>query len=385
MPPHHAPKPPPPTGHTFTLTTALDNIAGGPGNDTFNGTFSDGGIGAGNTFQIGDILAGNGGIDKLVITPNHAIGAGGAATSLVDALWAHVTGIEDISITTRAGAQTITTGPFFEAAFAPAGVHLTTTSDAGAITVNMGTFTGAATLSTTSHAGAQTITTGSGLATVEASSGAGALTISGADLATVTATTTGAGAQTITSTGAGPVTVTATDHSGDQTITLGNGNNKVTVADTTGSGLVTITVGNGNNAVTAGGSNNVATVEHVTVGSGHNIITLSALHAHVDTLSFSAANGGSTTDFTTVSNARAADTITWDIAALNATIHNEGAVGSIALGIAGANLVDGYNTFTNGGHTYAYEYTGNPLTSELVGIVGIHTITASTAVAAIAT
>jgi hypothetical protein len=354
---------PPPTGMTYTLTTAVDNIVGAPGSDTFNGTYSDGGVGGGNTFQIGDTLAGgNGANNTLNITPTIAIAGGNAATSLVDTLWADITGLQNVNVTTGAGVINIATGTSFNNAFAAGGVHLTTTSTGGAINIDMATvpFTGAATITTTSTGGAQTIATGSGAATVTASSGAGAITVSGSDLLSVSATTTGAGAQTITSTAAGNVTVTATAASGTQTIVVGNGNDTINVS------------GSGNTALA-----------HITVGSGSDTITLNAGHTVVDTLTFSAANGGSTTSVTTVTNALAADTITWAHAALNATNNAEGAAASVAVGVAAAMLADGYNTFTNGGNTYIYEYTGSAATSELVALVGLHTITTTTGVATI--
>jgi hypothetical protein len=341
----------------------VDNIVGAPGSDTFNGTYSDGGVGGGNTFQIGDTLAdGNGANNTLNITPTIAIAGGNAATSLVDTLWADITGIQNVNVTTGAGVINIATGTSFNNAFAAGGVHLTTTSTGGAINIDMATvpFTGAATITTTSTDGAQTIATGSGAATVTASSGAGAITVSGSDLLSVSATTTGAGAQTITSTAAGNVTVTATAASGTQTIVVGNGNDTINVS------------GSGNTALA-----------HITVGSGSDTITLNAGHTVVDTLTFSAANGGSTTSVTTVTNALAADTITWAHAALNATNNAEGAAASVAVGVAAAMLADGYNTFTNGGNTYIYEYTGSAATSELVALVGLHTITTTTGVATI--
>src|SRR5665213_2429018 len=86
------------SGQTYTLTTAVDNIVGAPGSDTFNGTYSDGGIGGGNTFQIGDTLAGGGGANNtLNITPTIAISGGAAATSLVDALWTDITDIQNVN------------------------------------------------------------------------------------------------------------------------------------------------------------------------------------------------------------------------------------------------------------------------------------------------
>lgn len=188
----------------FTLTTQDDNLGGGLGNDSFTGVYSDGGVGGGNTFNIGDILYGGAGINTLNINPNLAIGAGAAATSLPDGLWAHITNIGNVDVTTNAGALTITSGPFFETAFAAAGVDLTATTGAGAMTIDMTAFTGADTINAmTSGAGAQTITAGSGPTTVTATAFAGPQTISGANLVTVVVTDDGAGSQTVTSTGAG--------------------------------------------------------------------------------------------------------------------------------------------------------------------------------------
>jgi hypothetical protein len=95
------------------LTTQKDDFVGGLGNDTFIGTYSNGGGGDGNTFNLGDILDGGGGINTLIINPNAAVGAGAAATTLPDGLWTDITNIEDVDVTTAAGALTITAGPFF--------------------------------------------------------------------------------------------------------------------------------------------------------------------------------------------------------------------------------------------------------------------------------
>ena len=254
------------SGLTFTLTTGMDNITGTSGNDVFVGTYNDAGTG---TFNNTDVLNGNGGTDTLHITP-----IGVAAITPADAYWTGITGIEKIVIdTTGAGAQTITTGAAFQAAFAAASVDLTTTSNGGAITIDSSTFTGAATLTTSSGAGAQTITTGSGLAAVTATSTDGALTITGANLVTVTATS-DAGAQTITSTGTGPATVTATSGAGAQTIT---GANLVTVTATSDAGAQTIT-STGAGAVTVTASSGAGATTIVT-GAGNDIITLLATGA----------------------------------------------------------------------------------------------------------
>jgi len=231
-------------GSSFTLTTGVDNFSGTSGNDTFVATYD---AAVTDTFAATDILAGNEGTDTLTI--NHLIDV---AITPPDTLWTGITGIEKIVInTTGNGAQTTTTGAAFQAAFAAAGVDLTTTtSGTGAITIDSSTFTGAATLTTTSGAGAQTITTGSGVTTVTATSAAGALTIAGANLATVTAITTGAGAQTITSTGAGAVTVIATSDAGATTITTGAGKDTITLLASAAAGANTITGGAGADTIT---------------------------------------------------------------------------------------------------------------------------------------
>lgn len=172
---------------TYTLTTNGDNLVGTKANDTFNATYD---AAVTDTFGVNDFLDGGKGIDTLHI--DHLLDV---AITPPDSLWTNVRNIENVVInTTGNGAQTITTGTNFQAAFATLGVGLTTkTTGAGAINIDMTTFTGAATLNTTSTSGAQTIVTGSGATTVTASSDAGALNIKGVGLQKVFATTTGAG------------------------------------------------------------------------------------------------------------------------------------------------------------------------------------------------
>jgi len=154
--------------------------------------------------------------------------------------------------TTGAGAQTITTGALFEAAFAAGGIDLTTTSAGGAITIDMSSvpFSGTTVITTTSTGGAHTITTGSGTATVNATSTAGAITILGANLTSVSATTTGAGAQLITSTGTSAVTVNATSDSGATAVITGTGNDTITLYASSAGGLNTVNAGAGADAIT---------------------------------------------------------------------------------------------------------------------------------------
>jgi Ca2+-binding RTX toxin-like protein len=245
----------------FTMTTNVDRFTGGNSNDTFTGTYNDGATG---TFGVLDVLNGGAGIDTLIINP-----IGIAAITPSDNYWGHISNIEKVIInTTGAGAQTITTGAAFQAAFVTTGIDFTTTSGAGAITIDSSSFTGTEKFTITSGAGAQTITTGSGLATVVATTTAGAQTIVGAHLAAVTANS-GAGAQTIFSTGVGAVTVSATSVAGVQTIVTGDGNDVITA--TTTAAINIISTGAGNDLVTV----LAATSGGYTIdgGSGNDSIT----------------------------------------------------------------------------------------------------------------
>jgi hypothetical protein len=360
-----------PGGTTFTLTTTVGNFIGGPGNDTFMGTFSNGGV---NTFLVGDVLAGNGGTDTLIISPNIA----NTAMTLDDTYWAGVTGIQNIILSsTGNGAQTFSTGANFNSAFAAGGVNLTTASTGGAITIGMGTFTGAATLTTTSAAGAQTITTGSGIAVVIASSGAGALTISGANLSSVTALTTGAGAQTITSTGSSAVTVIATDVSGTQTITVGNGNNIVT--DVTGTGAVTVIVGTGSNTLSIGAATatgNTSGTFNITYGT----------HNSTGSDNITVGTGG--TSYATAANymitgAVTGDRVTFaaDAASSNAALTTMGAttLALIEAAVSGHAHAVAYGLV--GGNTYVAESVSGTLgvtDTTLIELLGTRTLTAAT-------
>lgn len=272
-----------PTSHDFALTPGADTgtaFTGTMANDSFTGTYD---AVVTDTFNDTDILNGGGGTDTLDITHHLDVDI-----TPPDALWTGIRGIEKIAIHTSGdGAQTITTGAMFEAAFHGNGVTgvdltTTTTTGAGAITISMPSFGGTATLTPTSVAGAQTIITGSGDATVNATSGAGALTIKGVGLATASATTTGNGAQTIgdaEGNGAHLVTVTATSNSGAQTITSTSAS-AVTVTATSTSGPQTIDTGTGADSVTteaATGTNNTITTnagnDTIEAGLGTDLIT----------------------------------------------------------------------------------------------------------------
>lgn len=253
------------TSANFTLTTFTDHFVGGDGNDTFNATM-DQATPANGTLNdnVLDTLTGGGGTDTLNITPTNAALTSGVG-QFSDALFTNVSAIENIVIiTTGTGAQTITTGPKFDAAFT-AGANLTTTSTTGAQTIVIAT--GSATVKSTATTGELHIS-GGGIATVtsisDASTANGGNTYSGTSLATVTATST-TGAQTIitgAAVAAAHVTMTTGDTAGN-TITTGSGNDTIVIL---ASGVAASTVGN-----------------TITAGTGADAITL-ALDASKNTI-----------------------------------------------------------------------------------------------------
>ena len=170
------------------------------------------------------------------------------------------------------------------------------------------------------------------------------------------------------------------------TITLGNGNNTVTVAaGVNAAGIINATFGDGTNTFT---DSSVNTQNLITVGSGTNTITLSnnagATNGDADSVTFSKANGGSTSSFTTITGATAAgsffanDTIVFANAASSAVVTNNGTASSIAAGVA-ARAASGFTTFSVGAAgaqtTYIYESTGTVANDQFVAVVGTHTFT----------
>ncbi|MCX7092545.1 MAG: calcium-binding protein [Methylobacter sp.] len=238
------------------LTTGTDNLTGTSGADIFTATYNDSPTGF--TFGISDVLNGGAGVDTLDIDTNHI-----DAITPIDDYWTGTSNIEKVVVHSGTGAQTITTGAAFEAAFAAAGVNLSTTSDAGAITLAMDSFTGAAAITMLSTDGAQTVSSGSGVTTVSATSTAGAQTITGPGLTKVVATSTH-GAQTIS--GDNLHSVTAVSEDGAQTIT---GVNLVNVVAHT-TGMQTITTGIGANVITA---SSTAPENIIATKAGNDIIS----------------------------------------------------------------------------------------------------------------
>ena len=171
------------------------------------------------------------------------------------------------------------------------------------------------------------------------------------------------------------------------TVTLGNGNNTVTRAAGGGTtSSMTVTFGDGTNTFT---DSTVGTQDIIRVGSGTNTISLSSnaggANGDADSVTFTKANGGNSSVFTTITGATATggffttDTIGFANAASTAVITNNGAATSIAAGVA-AKAASGFTTFTNGGNTYIYESTGTVANDQFLCVVGIHTFTATTTV-----
>ena len=218
------------------------------------------------------MLDGLAGSDTLKIT------TGAEASTPPDGLWLNKTNFEKISLdSTGNGAQVLTSGPAFQAAFGTNGVDVTVQTLLGAIDVTLTTFTGAATIHThTIGAGAHTITTGSGVSTVTATGdAAGAQTINGVGLTTVTATITGAGDQVIgTTNGGNLVSVTASiGAAGSQTI-MSTSHSDVTIGATAFSGSQIITTNAGNDHVTTTGA--VGQTATINTGAGNDVIVSSA-------------------------------------------------------------------------------------------------------------
>ncbi|MDP3480562.1 MAG: calcium-binding protein [Desulfoprunum sp.] len=315
---------------TYTLTSVGDNKTGTSGNDIFNGTYN---AAVTDTFAANDFLNGGAGRDTLHI--DHLLDV---AITPPDNLWTHISNIEKLEInTTGNGAQTITTGANFQAAFAPTGVELTTTtSGAGAIDVTMTSFTGAATLRTTSTDGAQTIVTGSGATRVTALSGAGALTIKGRGLNTAFATTTGAGAQTIgdgSGNGAHLAMVIAESAAGAQTITSTNTSTVVVVA-TSDAGQQNIITGAGADIIMASTTNSINTIG---TGAGNDTVTIFATTSGSYTINAGAGND-------TVTGGAGNDTL---IGGLGNDILNGGGGNDVISGGAGSDWAY-YDTATAG-------------------------------------
>lgn len=194
---------------SLTLGTVGSTYNAGAGDDAISSTVANLRTGA-----VYNTIDGGAGTDTLTIS-------NAAAFTMVDDDFKAISNVEKFVVTsTTTGAQSITTGGWFEAGFKAAGVDLTTTSTTGAIGITMSSFTGNATISATSAdaggAGVITIATGTGNDKVTVASNAATITntvstgagndtiIGGAGVETITG---GAGADTMTGAGGADVFV----------------------------------------------------------------------------------------------------------------------------------------------------------------------------------
>ena len=168
----------------FILGTGFATYTGGAGNDTMSGTQAQ--INTGANYNAVD---GGLGTDTLTFT-------GAGAITIVDNTLSKITGFEKIVIVdTTTQNQSITTGGWFDAAFKTNGVNLTTNSTNGTVTIDMTSFTGAATITAT------TTGVGGGAAdgriNIQTGSGADKVTVTDAATTTTNVLSTFAGNDTI--------------------------------------------------------------------------------------------------------------------------------------------------------------------------------------------
>ncbi|MDZ7786009.1 MAG: calcium-binding protein [Candidatus Saccharibacteria bacterium] len=359
---------------------SVDDISGTGGNDTFTGTRGDG---AGPyTFNSGDILDGLGSADTLNIT------TGAEASTPPDALWTGISNFEKVIFkSTGNGAQSITTGDNFQAAFGAQGVDLTAKTLLGAINLTMTSFTGTADITTrTEGAGAHSIVTGSGVSTVNATGiSDGAQTINGAGMTTVTATINGAGDQiigttqggnlvnveatilgagnqTIASTSDSDVTVVASAAAGAQTVTTAGGNDSITTTGAAGN-AGTISTGAGDDTIVAG-----LTTDLITGGLGSDTMTGGG---GVDTFVFGADGSviGTDRDIITDFNTGGADILEFSGDAIVLTADSSDLVAGENVQMSSGGLI----TFHAGDNTLADKITAIQADAELdvAGSVGM--------------
>jgi S-layer protein len=259
-----------------------------------------------------------------------------------------------------------------------------------ALTLADGSAAGALTITDNDSAAASLALT-SALASLSVSANGGSLTLAGGSTSTaavINLANTGTGIITIggltdgqaaTVNLSGKVSLTLTDAlAGTVTIAgaADDSNLMVNLNHSVGGQASAITLGNGNDTVIISDAVKTNTVV-ITIGSGLDSITLLSGHTAPDSVVFSAPNGASPTILTTVVNAVAGDTISWQTAAADATITHEGVVANVAAGLNGVGA-GGYYDFIANSNTYIYENTGTAATSELVAIVGTHAIAGAT-------
>ena len=311
----------PVSGLTFNLTTGIDNLQPGPGNDTYTGTAG--------TWNTGDVVNGGDGTDTLNATVSGA-GPTLTAASLVSVEVLNVTASPNpvtLSLTGVTGLQqvnnlssangasltvtglgnavntTITGGNTLTSiGYGTAVTASTATTDAATVTlagVNAGssfTTSGIETLTVNSTTAANTATlTATGVTklvvTGDQALNTGSTAVGGATIASVDASAATGAITLITGAGAGGtaatgVTVTAPTAATAGTFTITTGGNKDTVV--LGAGASVVSTGAGDDTITSGGGANT-----ITPGGGNDTVILGA---GVDTVRFDAAAASGNVD-----------------------------------------------------------------------------------------
>ncbi len=284
------------TNGTFTLTTGVDNLAGGAGSDTFSGVIANSAAAntTGTTFQAGDVVTGGAGTDTLNISVSGGTAGTNAAVTLAGVEKVLVNNVNGAaqsislaladsnlatvghsasntsSVTTFAGLNKIVAS---ELSNGDAGITLTYnatvvagSADAATLTLanqTAGTFTsdGIETLNVVSNTLANTVTLGSSHTAVNV---------------------TGAANLTLGAVPASVATLNASAFTGKLTATLSNLATQV------------VTGGEGNDAITAG--TNLSGIGAVNAGAGTDTLVTTA-----DAVVAAAADGARYTNFETLS------------------------------------------------------------------------------------
>jgi hypothetical protein len=212
-------------GQTFTLTTGIDNLVGGVGNDTFNATDAAGLFGLAPTLNALDSIDGGAGSNTLNVTSTSALAIGATDVTVKNIQTANVVDSSTVSLNTKnwsgltalnvksAGTTSLT---------AATSTNVTATASAGTVSVSGGladTVTGTDSVSVSGATGAVSITTKVPSTVLGAAAG---VTVTGGTTVSVTET---AGTS---SGGAMPLTGNAT------AVTIGTAPSAVAGATTSG-------------------------------------------------------------------------------------------------------------------------------------------------------
>jgi Ca2+-binding RTX toxin-like protein len=348
---------------TTALSTGLDNVLGGAGNDTINGVAT--------TFQTGDIIDGGAGTDTVYVSvatdfaptritnvEKFIVNPAGAGTANFNA----VSGISSVELLSPVGVQTISkiagtvavavTNSSTTTTVAPKGTTLTGAADNFALTVNG--VTGAVTVASDDvndyeTASIASSTVASTLPSFDVGDSGAASTITGltitGDAALTITAALGASIKTVNASAATAAVKLTVANATGTTVTGGAGNDNITA----GAGNDVISGGAGNDTIVAGAAGN----DSVDGGAGNDTVTATGADAN-DTIV-----GGDGTDTLTLTTP-----LTYTAATSSAALVNQAAnvTGFEKLSLSGAQVMTGLNA-------------GNAITSLAVPNGGTATVT----------